>query len=361
MPKILRILIISLISGFLVFSYIFYSETGSLPNYMEQFENLLFVLLVTSLLGAIMNLVSKWLSRLIPWGKQTVIRFSAGFIIHFLIVIIIGFSITALFISLMKDQPGFIEIFTKYRDPALKVLFLSLIFVFIYSIIDFTIFSYNQYAENQIAGIKFKKDQLRLQYEVFKSQLSPHFLFNNLNTISSLVDRDNKLAEKFIRMLTDNYYYILSTENKKLVSISEEVEFLNAYNFMLSVRFENSLKVDINIPDQYMENYYIPPLSLQMLVENAVKHNALSEETPLIVKISKNNKDYIVISNNLIGRSYILNSIGEYAGKSTKVGLDNIRERYKYFTNQKIIIEKDDNFKVQIPAINNKERAIKQK
>ncbi|MFC2128325.1 sensor histidine kinase [Bacteroidota bacterium] len=353
MPKALRILLVSLISGFLVFSYIFYSESGVLPNYRENFENLLFVLIVTSLLGFLLNLISKWLSKIIPWGKNTIFRFSAGFLLHFFVVAVVGFSIVGLFISMQENESGFFEVFTKYRDPALKILFLSLIFVFIYSIIDFTLFSYNQYAEGQIAGVKNKKDQLKLQYQVFKSQLSPHFLFNNMNTISSLVDRDYKLAEKYIRMLANNYEYILSTEEKKLIKISEEVEFLKDYCFMLSIRFENSLKMEIDIPEAQL-NCYIPPLSLQMLLENSVKHNALSEETPLLVTIRKKNKDYIEISNNLIDRAYNLDSIGKYAGKSTKVGLDNIRERYKYFTNNKMIIEKDEFFRVQIPVIQKK-------
>ncbi len=353
MPKIIRILLVSFIAGFLLFSYIIFSETGELPNYREQFENLLFVLLVTSLIGFIMNILSKWLSKIIPWGKYTMVRFTTGFLLNFIVVIVLGFSILGLFISISENQLGFFQVFTEYKDPVLKMVFLSLIIVFIYSIIDFTLFSYNQYAENKIAGMKLKKDQLNLQYQVFKSQLSPHFLFNNLNTISSLVDRDNTLAEKYIRKLAGNYSYILSTEEKKLVTISEEIEFLKTYIFMLSVRFENALEVKIKIPDNDIHKYHIPPLSLQMLLENSVKHNALSDEAPLVVEINKLGKDYLEISNNLISRAYMLNKTGEYAGKSTKVGLDNIRERYKYFTNRKVIIEKDKYFKVKIPIIMN--------
>lgn len=351
MPKILRILLVSFVAGFLLFSYTIFSETGVLPNYGEQFENLLFIIIVTSLIGFLMNILSKWLSQIIPWRKYTMIRFTAGFLLNFLIVIVVGFSVVGLFVSMLENQPAFFQIFSHYRDPVLKILFLTLIFVFIYSIIDFTLFSYNQYAENKIEGMKLKKNQLKLQYQVFKSQLSPHFLFNNLNTISSLIDKDKNLAEKYIRMLAGNYNYILSTEEKKLVKISEEIEFLKTYIFMLSVRFENTLKVNINIPDKDLNTHYIPPLSLQMLLENSVKHNALSEEVPLVVEVRKSGSDYIEISNNLISRAYMLNKTGEYAGKSTKVGLDNIRERYKYFTSRKVIIEKDKYFRVKIPIL----------
>jgi len=183
---------------------------------------------------------------------------------------------------------------------------------------------------------------LELQFEALKSQLSPHYLFNCLNTISSLVHRDPKLTESFIRRLAQTYQYILNTKNRKLVKLAEEIEFVKAYNYLLRVRFEEALKINIDLPEELLASD-VPPLTLQILVENAVKHNVISEESPLEISI-KADPQTVTVSNNLTRRADVENSF--------KVGLENIKKRYEFFTEIPVRVVNNELFEVQLPVLN---------
>ena len=187
-----------------------------------------------------------------------------------------------------------------------------------------------------------KQDQISARYEALKSQVNPHFLFNSLNVLSSLVHRDADLAEKFIRQLSDVYRYILDSRGKESVPIPEELETLRAYLFLMDIRFGTALHTNISIPDQAQG--YIAPLTLQMLVENALKHNEISKANPLNIDIFIENNDWIVVRNNLSPKTIL--------PESTGIGLPNIQAQYQVLAGKGVLITDHDGFfTVKVPVL----------
>ncbi|MDB2385569.1 2TM domain-containing protein [Polaribacter sp.] len=180
------------------------------------------------------------------------------------------------------------------------------------------------------------------KFESLKNQLDPHFLFNSLNVLTSLIGENPNLAEKFTTKLSKIYRYVLEQRNKDLVPIEEELKFAKTYMELLGMRFEDAVK--FNIPDTIDNNELkIVPLSLQLLLENAVKHNVVSTSKPLAISIYQEN-NYLIIENNINPKEAI--------GKSTKVGLQNIADRYGLITNKGVKIEKNNKtFKVSLPLL----------
>lgn len=188
-----------------------------------------------------------------------------------------------------------------------------------------------------------KIQQIRTQFEVLQNQMSPHFLFNSLNTLTALIAENHDVAIEFTQKLSDVYRYILQQKDKELVPLGEELEFVKDYMFLLQMRYPDNLKANIAVDSQY-HGLYIAPLTIQMLVENAIKHNVISRTHPLNIDIYVENGRSVVVKNNLM----LKNSIQ----KSTKTGLINIRKRYEYLGQRKIdVITTTRNFMVAIPLI----------
>lgn len=182
---------------------------------------------------------------------------------------------------------------------------------------------------------------LSYKYESLRNQLNPHFLFNSLNVLSDLVYTDQEQAVKFIRQLSDLFHYVLDSRDKELVTLKEEVEFLKAYMYLLNTRFGEKLKVHVNI-DEKTEGYVVP-MSLQLLVENAVKHNEVSEKHPLKVFISNEN-GFLRVEN--VKQPKIAGEI------SKNTGLKNINQQYSLLVEKEIeVVETGNTFSVKIPLI----------
>ncbi len=189
-----------------------------------------------------------------------------------------------------------------------------------------------------------KRENLKAQLNVLRTQVNPHFLFNNLNTLSSLIPENPKHAVDFVQQLSKVYRHILDVKDEKSILLKDELEVLNAYAFLLKTRFENNLEVNINIPPEKLQNKIVP-LSLQILMENAIKHNIVSSGKPLQIDVFTENGS-LVVSNNL----QMKNQINE----STGIGLDNIRNRYKLISERPVkVTESVTNFTVSIPLIDN--------
>ena len=188
----------------------------------------------------------------------------------------------------------------------------------------------------------YKREMLRSELQGLKSQVNPHFLFNSLNTLNYLIPKDPKNAVRFVQKLSNTYRYILEMQDRELIAIQEELTFLEAYLFLLKERFEDNLQVTIDIPEQYL-NDQILPLSLQMLFENALKHNEISTANPLHIKLFVEN-NRLVVRNNLQLKKQIQDS--------TKVGLENIKNRYHFFTAEKVAIKETEvSFTVYLPML----------
>ncbi|MEN7551155.1 histidine kinase [Rapidithrix thailandica] len=327
-------------AGVFFFIYLFYGEYGSVPSVTVDWEGYLMSVLIGNGVGESMSFLSKVLTRWIPWKKQMFLRLISGVLVHTCATLAIsGVAIYSYFAFLKGNMGGILD---HYETASIKWILLTLIVAFIYSVIDFTLYSYHQYAVAQIEAERLKRKQLELQFEALKGQLSPHYLFNSLNTISSLLYKDIYLAESFIRKLAQTYQYILTTNKNKLVSLEEEVDFVKAYYFLLKVRFEDAFELKINLPEEIVTTQ-LPPLTLQMLVENAVKHNVISDEWPLKVCIEHKVGRGIVVSNNITEKAKEVTSFA--------VGLDNIKKRYQYFTHEQISVHNQDDYQVTLPII----------
>jgi len=188
---------------------------------------------------------------------------------------------------------------------------------------------------------KLKRESIALQYKALRNQVNPHFLFNSLNTLSTLVYKDQDLATKFIKQLSEVYRYVLEQKDNEVVAVKTEIEFVEKYLYLQKIRHRDNLKTNIDLNG--CSDKLIIPLSLQILVENAVKHNIVSKEDPLEIKIF-NDEDYIIVRNNLQKKTTI--------GHSGGIGLNNIKSRYEHFTNKPFIIEETSSqFIVKVPLI----------
>jgi two-component system, LytTR family, sensor kinase len=187
-----------------------------------------------------------------------------------------------------------------------------------------------------------KRAALRAQYESLKNQVNPHFLFNSLNTLTGLIEENSELAIRFVHDMASVYRYVLQSKDSKLVTLEQELKFTQTYVFLLKTRFGESLKAEFNVPAEEIKKS-IPPLSLQILVENAVKHNIMSREKPLYIEVSAGNGT-LTVSNKL----QLKPVIEEYA----KLGLSNIRDRYSELSKAAVqIINDEHSFTVKLPLV----------
>jgi sensor histidine kinase YesM len=187
------------------------------------------------------------------------------------------------------------------------------------------------------------RENVESQLEVLKNQLDPHFLFNSMNTLAALIDDANVSAQQYLERLSDVYRYVLVSRSKNTVPLEEEIAFLDAYVYLNKIRFRENLQVEtILSPEAYRQ--YVTPLSLQMLIENAIKHNVVSKENPLTIKIQQEGNRYLVIENNIQEKTIL--------EKSTRVGLQNIINRYSLLTDRQVeVISSGGLFTVKIPLL----------
>lgn len=194
----------------------------------------------------------------------------------------------------------------------------------------------------QLFGLQ--EENIISQFESLKAQVNPHFLFNSLNVLSSLIYIDQDKASKFVRQLSKVYRYVLEHKDMDTITIREELPFIESYIFLLKTRFDQNLRVSIDIPGDVRDSK-VAPMVIQLLIENAIKHNVVSKSKPLTVSISVED-GYLDIRNNL--------QLKSSTERSSRMGLNNIRKRYEYLTNRKVMIEENsDYFIVKIPLLNN--------
>lgn len=190
---------------------------------------------------------------------------------------------------------------------------------------------------------QLENENLQARFSALKSQVNPHFLFNSLSILSSLVHVDADLSEQFIDHLSRAYRYTLEQREHDLVPLGTELDFIRAYTFLLKIRFEDKFDVQVAVPEASRQAFRIAPLTLQLLVENAVKHNTMSQQEPLLVHIEQEG-DTLVVRNTLQRRpaSY----------PSTGVGLDNIHNRYRLLTDRPVDVQVGNrDFVVRIPLL----------
>jgi two-component system LytT family sensor kinase len=205
----------------------------------------------------------------------------------------------------------------------------------------------NLNARNQSVSMQnqmLKTENIRAQFEILKQQISPHFLFNSLSTLRSMIRSSNKNAENFVIKLSDIYRLLLLNKEKDTVSLKDELELIDDYSFLLYARYENMLSIDIDIPENIL-NYNIPTFSLQLLLENCVKHNIVSKEKPLHIKIYDSGINSITVENNLQQKVA--------SGGDSGLGLENLIKRYELLgMPEGVIVFSDESvFRVKIKLL----------
>jgi len=231
-------------------------------------------------------------------------------------------------------------------DSILRSVPYTVMISFVISLIFTAIGFFFAWKRSFLQAEKLKVEMLAYKYESLRNQINPHFLFNSLNVLSDLVYDDQAMAVKFIRQMSDLFRYVLDSRDKELVPLKDELEFIRSFTFLLKTRFEDKLKIEIDV--QANPEEYIVPMTLQLLIENAVKHNEVSEAYPLRISVRKVN-DCLEVENNLQPKS---------AGDdSKKTGLKNITQQFAFFSEKPIkIITSDERYMVRVPILKSLEK-----
>ena len=204
-----------------------------------------------------------------------------------------------------------------------------------------TVYFFHSWKDKVMESEAIARSQVVSQLDALKNQLDPHFLFNSLNTLSSLID-ENEMAQQYLTRLSDVYRYVLVSKDRNTVTLREEMEFVSAFLYLAKVRFTTGLTVEKNIPDSIL-NQYVAPLSVQLLVENALKHNVITRENPLTISIQVE-EGFLWVKNEIKPKVHF--------ESGTKVGLNNILERYRLLTSIPVrILNESNRFEVGLPLM----------
>ena len=277
------------------------------------------------------------LERQIPWLKSPIKRVVYQVVAMTLfsgLIIFIGFFIW------IKLTEGFsLRSVIEFIIPSLKVVY---IFMFLSLLLGNAVLFFKNWKESAIQQEELKRAHLALQYKSLKDQVRPHFLFNNLSSLATLINTDTKRATQFVHKLSDVYRYVLEQRENELVPLKDELKFLEDYIFLQKIRFGDNLQVKNNM--DLDRNRMVIPLSLQMLVENAIKHNEISTEHPLVIGITSTGKGHVIVKNNLQRK--------EVSEPSPGTGLENLRKQITWFSDDPLLVQEEANaFIVRMPTI----------
>jgi sensor histidine kinase YesM len=230
----------------------------------------------------------------------------------------------------------------NWNVVSLNALIIMIAVLFIVHVYE-TVFLVKEAETEKVQRAQTEKAKAEAELEALKNQIDPHFIFNSLNTLSHLIEEKPAKAKLFNDNLADVYRYILQNKARDLVLLREEMDFLQSYFSLLKIRFGNAVHIKTGVPFEALDLYLIPPISLQILAENAIKHNEFSEATPLVLEIELKDEELVV--HNLVIRKTLRKA-------SSRIGLQNLRERYKLTTNREIVIQEEEkNFTVNLPVL----------
>lgn len=276
------------------------------------------------------------LDKKISWQKEPIKRAIYGSLV------IIVYAVAAyVFVTVIMTRIVYGELPEDSLRWAIKSSYVAIGVSFAVSIVFLAIGFFHDWKNSLLENERVKAEMLSYKYEALQNQINPHFLFNSFNVLSDLVYEDQKKAVTFIKQMSQLFRYVLDSREKELVPISEELEFISSYAYLLRTRFEDKLIFDLQLPSERDE--MMVPMTLQFLIENCVKHNEISADKPLNIKIFRYDSVFCV-KNNL--------QLKKAGGSSTGTGLSNMVQQYSYFTDRQIIIrETDKEFSVEVPIL----------
>jgi sensor histidine kinase YesM len=266
--------------------------------------------------------------------KRIIIGFMASFFISILVIFLLR-----IFENVLIEESSFTAFLTK---ETLSNYLVAIILTFIVTLAFHAFYFYKAYNESKVKEQKIIAGTANAKFESLKNQIDPHFLFNSLNVLSSLIEENPENAQKFTTSLSKIYRYVLEQKDKELVTVQEELSFAKTYMNLLKMRFENSITYEL--PENFDNNEArVVPLSLQLLLENTIKHNVVSEQKPLHIKIYVKD-NYLVVENNLQKKEVMQDRRG--------VGIQNIVSRYAILSKRKVLIDETSMaFTVHLPIL----------
>lgn len=277
------------------------------------------------------------LERKIPWLKHPIKRLVYQVLVLFIFMSIVVFLALSVWIMMSEDME-----FRNVMDEVVPSLKVAYIFLFLCLMLGNTVLFFKNWKEATIQQEELKRAHLALQFQSLKDQVRPHFLFNSLSSLATLINTDAEKATQFVHKLSDVYRYVMEQRENELVPIGEEMKFLKDYIYLQKIRFGESLQVEYSL--DLDRSRLIVPLSIQMLVENAIKHNEVSAEHPLLIEILSTEEGHVIVRNQVRKKEVTETSLG--------MGLENLRKQVAFFSDDSLLVREDgDDFIVRIPTI----------
>lgn len=323
------IIVVILVVGFVVRMSRFEELGWSL-----QFNIFLLSLVLVTVFWESLRLTNRWLDRVLPFEhdvtKRIMVQLSMG-------------AVTGLIIRFFVYKFG--EPYVPFKLDSLFIATTWALYVFVPVGVNlgfFTVYFLEQWKDSLIKAERLEKEKSQVQFDNLKNQLNPHFLFNALTSLNSLIFENQGLASQFLQHLSKVYRYVLQNKEKNFVTVQTELDFISNYVFLLETRFEGALTIRFDIHEEAKERAIVP-VSLQILIENALKHNIVDREKKLHIDVISIG-DYLVVSNNLQLRKRV--------ETSNKQGLENLKSLYRFLTDRPVIIESGETrFAVKVPLI----------
>lgn len=275
-----------------------------------------------------------YLRKKFPHYRQTARRLIWQTIVGLTYTLVVSAFIDYFFCSQISNFDRINEVLIGFKISLIPTIIVTLMYE--------SAFFFQSWKSHVQKTEALARENVQSQLDALKNQLDPHFLFNSLNTLASLIDDENSPAQNYLDKLSDVYRYVLVSREKNTVTLEEEMQFLDAYIYLNKIRFRENLQVETQLSTD-KNQLHVAPLSIQMLIENAIKHNVVSKEKPLKIRIVQED-GFLTVENNLQEKKTF--------EKSTKVGLQNIINRYRLLTEQQVeILRNEWTFKVKLPLL----------
>ncbi|WP_192348714.1 sensor histidine kinase [Algoriphagus sp. Y33] len=335
--------------------YLLYYLINPFGDFLGRFGQMLFPELMEEILIGLVQswiiveasvFISKFLDKKLSWNYTPMLRIGVQ------LVLVISVATAVLYLQHLYytkeygaplDSEETISIWQFFVGGLIVSIFVSS-FHTGYSLLEYWKESMAETAELKIKTLKLKEVAMQSELQSLKLQLDPHFMFNNFSTLSALINEDKEIANRFLDNLSQVYRYMIINLKKNLVTLQEEITFVKSYNYLILIRHGENVRIDMNVPEEFTGRY-IPPIGLQLLIENAIKHNRATQAMPLQISISVDRETgFLWVKNNL---QRIANPL-----QTTGLGLRNIINRYGILSDKvPVIEEKANSFEVGLPLL----------
>lgn len=323
----------TILFGIALFAFIVRLITG---QFSFQFNIILFAtsIAILTVSWETLRFINLYLNRVFPFERGIAARITLQLIMGVVVALIIRFVLQEFGEPVLPYKLDNLFLAATWLLYVLMTIGINSIF--------FIQFFIGKWKDSIVKNERLEKEKSQLQFDNLKNQLNPHFLFNSLTSLHSLIGEDQKLAAKFLQHLSKVYRYVLQQKETSSVSLKTEIEFIQNYIYLLETRFNGALRINLSI-DNNKTDKQIVPVTLQVLIENAIKHNVTDVAKPLSIDILTSG-DYLVVSNNLQLRSVVENS--------NKIGLENLKSVYGFLSSERVEIEQtEDRFYVKVPLL----------